>query len=59
MFCPACKGEYRSGFTHCADCDVDLVESLPETESGSDPALADASLQEVRKGEDENVCVDI
>jgi hypothetical protein len=29
MYCPECGGEYRSGFTHCADCDVDLVETLP------------------------------
>lgn len=28
MFCPVCKSEYRPGFTHCADCDVDLVETL-------------------------------
>jgi hypothetical protein len=28
MYCPECGGEYREGFTHCADCDVDLVESL-------------------------------
>ena len=28
MFCPQCKAEYRSGFTHCSDCDVDLVEQL-------------------------------
>jgi hypothetical protein len=27
MFCPACKAEYRLGFTHCSDCDVDLVEN--------------------------------
>ena len=25
MFCPQCKAEYRPGFTHCSDCDVDLV----------------------------------
>ncbi len=30
MFCPVCKAEYRPGFTRCADCDVDLVSSLPE-----------------------------
>ncbi len=29
MFCPHCKAEYRPGFTHCADCDVDLVYVLP------------------------------
>jgi hypothetical protein len=28
MFCPVCKVEYRSGFTRCADCDVDLVQEL-------------------------------
>ncbi|MFZ0633959.1 MAG: hypothetical protein WAM08_00415, partial [Candidatus Acidiferrales bacterium] len=28
MFCPECKAEFRLGFTHCADCDVDLVETL-------------------------------
>lgn len=30
MFCPVCKAEYRQGFTHCADCDVDLVWELPK-----------------------------
>ena len=30
MFCPQCKAEYRTGFTHCADCDVDLVWELPK-----------------------------
>jgi len=30
MFCPQCKAEYRQGFTHCADCDVDLVWELPK-----------------------------
>lgn len=27
-WCPVCKNEYREGFTHCNDCDIDLVESL-------------------------------
>jgi hypothetical protein len=47
MICPECGAEYREGFTHCNDCDVDLVEPLPgepELElvrvySGSNPAL--------------------
>lgn len=29
MFCPQCRVEYRPGFTHCTDCDVDLVHELP------------------------------
>lgn len=33
MFCPACHAEYRSGFTHCTDCRVDLVEELPQDDS--------------------------
>jgi hypothetical protein len=28
MFCPVCESEYREGFSHCADCDVDLVDTL-------------------------------
>jgi hypothetical protein len=27
-FCPNCRTEYRSGFTQCPDCQMDLVESL-------------------------------
>jgi len=27
MFCPQCGVEYRPGFTHCTDCDVDLVDA--------------------------------
>jgi len=29
MYCPNCATEYRPGFTHCADCDVDLVAEPP------------------------------
>ncbi len=28
MFCPVCKGEFREGFTHCDNCNVDLVADL-------------------------------
>ena len=30
MFCPKCGAEYREGFTHCPDCDTDLVNELPK-----------------------------
>ena len=30
MICPECAAEYREGFTHCSDCDVDLVEAGAE-----------------------------
>lgn len=30
MFCPQCHVEYRPGFTHCTDCDVNLVENYAE-----------------------------
>src|SRR6266436_4359567 len=33
MFCPVCKTEYRSGFTKCSDCGLDLVPELPARES--------------------------
>lgn len=29
MFCPQCRVEYRPGFAHSTDCDVDLVDELP------------------------------
>jgi hypothetical protein len=29
MICPNCNAEYRPGFSHCVDCDVDLVEATP------------------------------
>jgi hypothetical protein len=33
MFCPECRAEYRPGFTHCLDCDVDLVHELPRLDT--------------------------
>ena len=30
MFCPDCKAEYRTGVSRCPNCDVALVERLPE-----------------------------
>lgn len=42
MFCPVCKAEYRTGFTHCSECDAELVERLedapPPDGEQNDPA---------------------
>jgi len=58
MFCPQCKAEYRSGFTRCPDCNVDLVEHLPEPGHGpiSTTDLPDESLKEIWAGDDEGEC---
>jgi len=41
MFCPVCKYEFRRGFTHCNQCDVDLVDALPsEKEADHSPAAS-------------------
>lgn len=29
-FCPSCRSEFRPGFDRCEECDVALVESIPE-----------------------------
>jgi hypothetical protein len=31
-YCPDCQAEYQAGIAKCADCDVALVEKLPEGE---------------------------
>ena len=30
MFCPQCRAEYREGFFRCSDCDIPLVDQLPD-----------------------------
>ena len=50
MYCPSCLAEYRPGFTHCPDCDVDLVTELP---SGDEPVeLPGASERVAHVGPD-------
>jgi hypothetical protein len=29
-YCPRCKAEYKPGIERCSDCDLPLVEKLPE-----------------------------
>ena len=30
-FCPSCRSEYVAGMTRCSDCDINLVETLPDS----------------------------
>ena len=53
MFCPECGAEYRSDFTHCADCDVDLVAELPKLE----PETNLTDLKHVWTGKERDRCV--
>ncbi len=40
MFCPKCAGEYRAGFTECADCQVMLVnQPVDVAEAPAQPML--------------------
>jgi hypothetical protein len=38
MICPNCKAEYREGFTECTDCQIALVDRLPD-QLAPDPDL--------------------
>ncbi len=59
MFCPQCKAAYRPGFTHCPDCDVDLVAELPKTPDGQNEPPGRGSFRSIWKGDDEGACVNI
>jgi len=38
MVCPGCGGEYRTGFSRCVDCEIDLVPELPPRPDPVDPS---------------------
>ena len=61
MFCPNCGIEYRAGFTHCNDCDVDLVEELgSEGEAAeAEGAASEDSLELLWHGTQGNVFTEI
>ena len=52
MFCPQCRAEYRPSFTHCADCDVELVESLPGGEEAGTNDTRRGTLVPLWEGDD-------
>jgi hypothetical protein len=52
MICPQCKAEYRQGFTVCADCEVDLVHSVPGAEEGASNRMTGGTLVPFWVGED-------
>lgn len=39
MICPNCETEYREGFTHCNDCDLDLVDTAVSREEEPQPGM--------------------
>ncbi len=53
--CPQCLSEYREGFTRCASCEVDLVDSVaPEMDLSDESvraALAGKQLVAITRGE--------
>ena len=52
-FCPKCKNEYREGFTHCAECKCELVDSLEDLLEENQDEKANAADKYVIIEEDE------
>jgi len=59
MFCPECKAEYRQGFTHCSDCDADLVYELPSDHVRPEVDDTGKPFRLIWKGYDQAACVAI
>ena len=45
MWCPKCKNEYVEGITHCADCGMELVESLNAKVSQEENAFEASTIE--------------
>lgn len=56
MLCPQCRAEYRPGFTHCLDCDLDLVAAsstaVVATEAWENAAIAGNYAKQLWQGGD-------
>lgn len=46
MWCPKCKNEYVEGITHCADCGMELVESLDDEVAQNETIFESDSFSE-------------
>jgi len=57
MFCPQCKAEYRQGFTHCVDCDVDLVYELDPSRPAAQAPIDDFRV--IWRSTDQTSCVNV
>jgi hypothetical protein len=53
MICPNCKCEYIRGVTHCADCDVPLVDVLRSTQANPADAVRVVAIW---RGKDPSEC---
>jgi uncharacterized Zn ribbon protein len=51
MICPKCRNEFRTGFTRCSECGVDLVDEQVE-EVGDEGSAADDELVSVLETQD-------
>ena len=44
MICPKCKSEFVEGIYMCSDCEIPLVDSLPESEETDVDHFADSNF---------------
>ncbi|HVA95881.1 MAG TPA: hypothetical protein VNI36_13380 [Candidatus Dormibacteraeota bacterium] len=56
MICPNCKCEYIRGVTHCAECDVALVDEVEAASAAPQAPLADDEIVSIWSGNDPREC---